>query len=80
MLTNTVQVGPVRGSGRAEANFLIERMVDVYAREIGMDPAAVRRRNMVTAEQLPFENRLGWVYDSGDYPAALEQALGDGRL
>jgi carbon-monoxide dehydrogenase large subunit len=75
VLTNTVQVGPVRGAGRAEAIFLIERMVDRFAREIGMDPAEVRRRNMVKPDQMPFENRLGWVYDSGDYGAALDQAL-----
>ena len=75
VFTNTVQVGPVRGAGRSEAIFLIERMVDLFARQIGMDPAEVRRRNMVTPEQQPFDNRLGWVYDSGDYPAALDQAL-----
>ena len=57
-VTNTVQVGPIRGSGRSEAIFLIERMIDMYAREIGMDPAEVRRRNMVSADQMPFENRL----------------------
>ncbi len=73
--TNTVQVGPIRGSGRAEAMFVIERMVDIYARELGMDPSEVRRRNMVRADQMPFENRLGWVYDSGDYVSALERAL-----
>jgi carbon-monoxide dehydrogenase large subunit len=75
VLTNTVQVGPVRGAGRAEAIFLIERMIDLYARQIGMDPAEVRRRNMVKPDQQPFDNRLGWIYDSGDYPAALERAL-----
>ena len=74
-LTNTVQVGPIRGSGRSEAMFVIERMVDMYAREIGMDPSEVRRRNLVRADQMPFENRLGWVYDSGDYVAGLDRAL-----
>ncbi|MFZ2492026.1 MAG: molybdopterin-dependent oxidoreductase [Thermoanaerobaculia bacterium] len=73
--TNTVPVGPLRGSGRAEATFLIERMIDLYAREIGMDPADVRRRNMVQPDQFPYENGLGWTYDSGDYPAALDKAL-----
>jgi len=74
-LTNTVQVGPIRGSGRSEAIFVIERMIDMYAREIGMDPAEVRRQNMVKADQMPFENRLGWLYDSGDYASALDRAL-----
>ena len=58
--------GPARGAGRMEAMFLIERLVDIFAREIGMDPAEVRRKNMVPADQFPYENRLGWTYDSGD--------------
>ena len=73
--TNKVPVGPLRGSGRAEATFLIERMIDLYARKIGMDPAEVRRKNLVKADQFPYDNRLGWVYDSGNYPVALEKAL-----
>lgn len=73
--TNTVQVGPLRGSGRAEATFLIERMVDLFAREIGMDPAEVRRRNMVPPDRFPYANGLGFTYDSGNYAVALERAL-----
>jgi len=73
--TNTVPVGPLRGSGRAEATYLIERIIDLYAAEIGMDPADVRRRNQVQPGQFPYENHLGWTYDSGDYPTALEKAL-----
>ncbi|MDI6100450.1 xanthine dehydrogenase family protein molybdopterin-binding subunit [Actinoplanes sp. NEAU-A12] len=73
--TNTVPLGAQRGSGRAEATFLIERLVDRFAATIGMDPAEVRRRNMVRPEQQPFDNRMGWLYDSGDYGAALERAL-----
>ena len=75
VLTNTVQVGAMRGSGRAEATYMVERMVDLYAREIGLDPAEVRRKNLVQPEQQPYANGLGWVYDSGDYPAALARAL-----
>jgi carbon-monoxide dehydrogenase large subunit len=73
--TNVVPLGAQRGSGRAEATFLIERLVDLYARKIGMDPAEVRRRNLIRPEQLPFDNGLGWRYDSGDYPAVLQRAL-----
>jgi carbon-monoxide dehydrogenase large subunit len=73
--TNTVPLGAQRGSGRAEATFLVERLVDLYAAKIGMDPAEVRRRNLVRPEQMPFDNGIGWRYDSGDYPAALERAL-----
>lgn len=71
--TNTVPLGAQRGSGRAEATFLIERMVDQFAREIGMDPIDVRRRNMIQPNQFPFDNGLGWKYDSGNYPEALEK-------
>jgi carbon-monoxide dehydrogenase large subunit len=73
--TNTVPVGPLRGSGRAEATYLTERIVDLYAAEIGMDPAEVRRRNQVQPAAFPYKNGLGWTYDSGDYPTALEKAL-----
>jgi carbon-monoxide dehydrogenase large subunit len=73
--TNTVPVGPLRGSGRAEATFLTERMVDLFARDIGMDPAEVRRKNQVQPGQFPYENHLGWTYDSGNYLDALEKAL-----
>lgn len=75
MFTNRVPLGAQRGSGRTEATFLIERMIDMYAREIGLDPAEVRRKNIVRPEQMPFANRMGWVYDSGDYPAALDRTL-----
>ena len=75
VMTNTVQVAALRGSGRAEAIYMIERMVDLFARKIGMDPAEVRRKNMVRPDQLPYDNKLGWLYDSGDYPAALNKAL-----
>ncbi|HWS39198.1 MAG TPA: xanthine dehydrogenase family protein molybdopterin-binding subunit [Actinoplanes sp.] len=73
--TNTVPLGAQRGSGRAEATFLIERLVDRFAATIGMDPAEVRLRNMIRPEQQPFDNRMGWLYDSGDYGAALQRAL-----
>lgn len=73
--TNTVMLGAQRGSGRSEAVFLIERLIDRYAATIGMDPAQLRHRNLIRPQQLPFDNRLGWRYDSGDYPAAFQQAL-----
>jgi len=73
--TNTVPLGAQRGSGRAEATFLCERLVDLYARRIGMDPARVRLQNMVPPEKFPYDNGLGWTYDSGNYAAALQLAL-----
>ncbi|WP_030199179.1 xanthine dehydrogenase family protein molybdopterin-binding subunit [Streptomyces sp. NRRL S-87] len=73
--TNTVPLGAQRGSGRAEAAFLMERLVDRYAAEIGQDPAAVRRRNLVPAEKFPYDNGLGWTYDSGNYQENFDKAL-----
>ncbi len=72
--TNTVSLGAQRGSGRAEATFVIERLVEQFALEIGMDSLEVRRKNLIKPAQMPFDNGLGWKYDSGDYPAALEKA------
>jgi carbon-monoxide dehydrogenase large subunit len=72
---NTVNLGPARGAGRMEAILLIERLVDMFAREIGMDPAEVRRKNMVRPNQFPYDNGLGWTYDSGNYVVALDRAL-----
>ncbi len=75
VFTNIVSLGAQRGSGRSETTFLIERLIDQFARQIKMDPVEVRRRNMIKPEQFPFDNRMGWTYDSGNYPAALECAL-----
>ena len=73
--TNLVPLGAQRGSGRTETTFMLERMIDMFADEIGMDPAEVRRQNIVHANQMPFDNGLGWTYDSGDYEAALDKAM-----
>jgi carbon-monoxide dehydrogenase large subunit len=75
VFTNVVPLGAQRGSGRAEATYLMERLVDRYADTIGMDRAEVRLRNMVPPEKQPYDNGLGWTYDSGDYPTALRLAM-----
>jgi aerobic carbon-monoxide dehydrogenase large subunit len=72
---NSMMIGPARGAGRMEAMLMIERMVDLFAREIGMDPAEVRRKNLVRPDQFPYDNGLGWTYDSGNYEVALNRAL-----
>ncbi len=58
-----------------EASYFIERMMDVLARKIGVDPAEIRRRNFIKKEQFPYQSALGWEYDSGDYHTALDKAL-----
>src|SRR4051794_27253158 len=59
----------------AEAVYLVERLVDCLARELGMDPVALRLRNLIRPEQFPYASKTGWVYDSGDYERALRRAL-----
>jgi carbon-monoxide dehydrogenase large subunit len=80
-VTNKVANAPYRGAGRPEAVFAMERTIDLIARELGIEPADVRRRNMIQAAEMPYSVGLPYrdgepiVYDSGDYPAALEHAL-----
>ncbi len=76
VLTNTSRVDTYRGAGRPEATYLIERMVDQLARELGIDPAEVRRRNFIPADAFPYQQPTGvFVYDSGDYEHNLDTAL-----
>ena len=74
-ITNTVPTTPYRSAGRPEVIFVLERLVDLAADRLGIDPAELRRRNMVPRSAQPYANPLGLTYDSGDYPVAMEQAL-----
>lgn len=76
VVTNATPVNKYRGAGRPEATAAIERAVDLFAAEIGMDPAEVRRRNVIAADAFPFRSATGACYDSGEYGAALDRALG----
>jgi aerobic carbon-monoxide dehydrogenase large subunit len=69
-------VDAYRGAGRPEAAYLIERLVDLVAREIGMDPVEIRRKNFIPADKFPYTTVTGLTYDSGNYAAALDKALG----
>jgi carbon-monoxide dehydrogenase large subunit len=73
--TNCTPTDAYRGAGRPEATHGIERMVDILADELNMDPAEIRFKNFVAKEQFPFPTATGLVYDSGDYAAPLEKAL-----
>jgi carbon-monoxide dehydrogenase large subunit len=75
VVSNSTPIGPVRGAGRPEATQMIERAVDMYAVEIGMDPAELRRRNFIPNEKFPIETAAGAHYDVGDYGGALDRAL-----
>jgi len=75
VVTNTNPTGAYRGAGRPEATAAIERAMDLFAAEIGMDPAEVRRRNLVADDKFPFTTAVGTVYDIGAYTKALDLAL-----
>ena len=78
--TNAVPSGFIRGGGRPLGNYGMERVIDRLARELNLEPAELRRRNLIQPEQIPYTTgfpagRSGYVYDSGDYPRLLELAL-----
>ena len=75
VLTNTAPVGAYRGAGRPEATATMERLVDMFADEIGMDPAEVRRRNFIPPDRFPYTTTTGMQYDSGEYAKALDKVL-----
>jgi carbon-monoxide dehydrogenase large subunit len=74
-VTNTVPTTPYRSAGRPEVIFVIERLVDLAADKLGIDPAELRRRNLIAPAAQPYRNPLGLTYDSGDYRQAMERAL-----
>ncbi len=75
VFTNTVPVDAYRGAGRPESNYLVERLIDAVARDIGMDRIELRRRNMVPPSAMPHATPVGKVYDSGDFRTVLNAGL-----
>jgi aerobic carbon-monoxide dehydrogenase large subunit len=74
VMTNTAPVGAYRGAGRPEGVFIVERLMDAAARQLGMDPRAIRKVNYIKPAQLPYTNAVGQVYDSGAFAHMLERA------
>src|ERR1700738_2810569 len=74
VMTNAAPVGAYRGAGRPEGVFIVERLMDAAARQIGMDPRAIRKVNYIKPAQLPYTNAVGQVYDSGAFVHMLERA------
>ena len=79
VFTNTAPTVPYRGAGRPEAVYIMERLVDQAAREMQIDPAELRKKNLIRPDAYPYQTRTGWIYDTGNYAAALAkcQALAD---
>jgi aerobic carbon-monoxide dehydrogenase large subunit len=74
-LSNTAPTRPYRSAGRPEVIFVMERLIDLAARELGLDRVALRRKNLVTEKEMPFKNPFGVEYDSGDYIGGMDTAL-----
>jgi len=75
VFTNTAPVDAYRGAGRPEATFLLERIVDLAAKELGIDPAELRRKNMIQPADFPYQTPVALEYDIGDYEASLNKAM-----
>lgn len=75
VMTNTAPTSAYRGAGRPEAIFIMERLMDEAARQTGIDRIALRRRNFIQPEQMPYKNPMGQVYDSGRFESVMDQAL-----
>src|SRR5881296_894409 len=75
VLTNTSSTAPYRGAGRPEATYVIERLIDDAARELGVDAVDLRRRNLVPASAMPYKTATGVTYDCGDFSTQMEAAL-----
>ncbi|MCA9938782.1 MAG: molybdopterin-dependent oxidoreductase, partial [Anaerolineales bacterium] len=75
-MTNTVPVDAYRGAGRPEASYLIERLVDLCADAVGMDPLAIRRKNFIPTEAFPYQTPVAFLYDSGDYHRLFDKVVG----
>lgn len=75
VFTNTAPVDAYRGAGRPEATYLVERIVEIAARETGIDPAELRKRNFIPPDAFPYATPVALTYDSGNYALAMDKAL-----
>ncbi len=75
LFTNTSQSGPYRGAGRPEAAYFMERLIEHAAHVIGMDPAEIRRRNLIAPDKLPYTTPTHWVYDSGEFQRVMDKCI-----
>ena len=74
-MTNTVPVDAYRGAGRPEASYVVERLVDIAARDLKMDPIELRRKNFIQPHEFPYQTPVALLYDSGDYDKLFDKAV-----
>ncbi len=75
LFTNTSQSGPYRGAGRPEAAYFIERLIEHAAHQIGMEPAEIRRRNLIPPNKMPYSTPTLWTYDSGEFVRLMDKCI-----
>lgn len=75
VFTNTTPLSPYRGAGRPEASYILERMINIAAREMGIDPTELRRRNFIAPEQMPYKTALVFTYDCGEFERLMDKTL-----
>ncbi len=75
LFTNTSQAGPYRGAGRPEAAYFIERLIEQAARQIGIEPAEIRRRNLIPPAKLPYTTPTFWTYDTGEFQRLMDKCI-----
>ena len=75
VMTNNIPIGPYRGAGRPEAAYMLERLMDHAAREMGIDRVELRRRNFIDPDNMPYATSIAQTYDSGEFEAAMDKAL-----
>ncbi len=80
VLTHTMPTTPYRSAGRPEAIYVIERLIDMAAEQCGFDRVALRRRNLIPPQAMPYTNGVGITYDNGEYEMGMDAALRSGRL
>ncbi|MEM6609360.1 MAG: xanthine dehydrogenase family protein molybdopterin-binding subunit [Pseudomonadota bacterium] len=78
--TNTTQVDAYRGAGRPEANYVLERVIDRAARELGVDALMLRRKNFIAISDMPYKTQMGELYDTGDFNRVLDRAVDEADL
>ncbi|MEE8332969.1 MAG: xanthine dehydrogenase family protein molybdopterin-binding subunit [Alphaproteobacteria bacterium] len=78
VFSNKAPIGPYRGSGRPEATYVLERLIDNAAREMGIDRAEIRARNLIPADAMPYKTGLTYTYDCGDFPANMKSVVAAG--
>ena len=73
--TNTISTAPYRGAGRPESAFILERLMDMASNQLNIDPIEIRRKNLITSDEMPYQTALMFSYDSGEFIEIMDEAV-----